>query len=342
VKLSDFDYVLPPELIAQHPAPERSASRLLRVEPTGELRDLAFRDLPSLLERRDLLVFNDTRVIKARLRGRKDTGGEVEVLVERVLGGTSALAHVRASKTPKPGRRLAFAQGVTAEVIGRRGELFELRFEAGRPVLDVLAAHGEVPLPPYITHAPGADDESRYQTVYAEVPGAVAAPTAGLHFDEPMLAALKAKGIESARVTLHVGAGTFQPVRGDDIDSHVMHEEWYSIPEAAVNAIAATRARGGRVVAVGTTTLRALESAAASGPLRALSAETRLFIVPGFRFQVVDRLVTNFHLPRSTLLMLVSAFSGTDLMRRAYAHAVAQRYRFFSYGDAMLLDRSDG
>jgi len=341
VKLSDFDYPLPPDLVAQHPAPERAASRLLRVEPTGELRDLAFTDLPALLDARDLLVFNDTRVIKARLRGRKDTGGEVEALVERVLDARRALAHVRASKTPKPGRRLVFAPGVTAEVVQRRGDLFELRFDGEAPVLDILAAHGEVPLPPYITHAPQAEDESRYQTVYAAVPGAVAAPTAGLHFDEPLLASIAAKGIASARVTLHVGAGTFQPVRGEDIASHVMHEEWYSIPESTVSAIAAARARGGRVVAVGTTTLRALESAAAGGALRAQAAETRLFIVPGFRFRVVDRLVTNFHLPKSTLLMLVSAFSGTDLIRRAYAHAVAGRYRFFSYGDAMLLDRRD-
>jgi S-adenosylmethionine:tRNA ribosyltransferase-isomerase len=342
VKLSDFDYALPAELIAQHPAPERAASRLLRVEPGGALRDLAFRDLPALLEPGDLLVFNDTRVIKARLRGRKDSGGEVEVLVERVLGAEGALAHVRASKTPKPGRLLLFAPGVAARVVGRRGDLFELRFEADRPVLDVLAAHGEVPLPPYIAHAPREEDESRYQTVYAAVPGAVAAPTAGLHFDAALLAAIQERGVHSASVTLHVGAGTFQPVRGEDLSAHVMHEEWYSIPEATVSAIAAARARGARVVAVGTTTLRALESAAAAGPLRAQSAETRLFIVPGFRFQVVDRLVTNFHLPKSTLLMLVSAFSGTDLIRRAYAHAVARRYRFFSYGDAMLLDRVEG
>ncbi len=339
MKLSDFDYPLPPELVAQHPSPERAASRLLRVEPGGTLRDLAFRDLPSLVDARDLLVFNDTRVIKARLRGRKDTGGEVEVLVERVTGESTALAHVRASKSPKAGRRLEFAPGVSAQVTGRRDDLFELRFEAGGSVLDVLASHGEVPLPPYITHAPDAEDESRYQTVYAAVPGAVAAPTAGLHFDRAMLDALAAKGIASARVTLHVGAGTFQPVRGEDISSHVMHEEWYSIPEATVSAIAATKARGGRVLAVGTTTLRALESAAAAGPLSAQVARTRLFIVPGFRFQVVDRLLTNFHLPKSTLLMLVSAFSGTELIRSAYAHAVARRYRFFSYGDAMLLDR---
>jgi S-adenosylmethionine:tRNA ribosyltransferase-isomerase len=342
VKLSDFDYSLPPELVAQHPSPERAASRLLRVEPGGTLRDLAFRDLPSLVDARDLLVFNDTRVIKARLRGRKDTGGEVEVLVERVTGEDTALAHVRASKSPKAGRRLEFAPGVSAQVTGRRDDLFELRFEAGMGVLDILAAHGEVPLPPYIAHAPDARDESRYQTVYAAVPGAVAAPTAGLHFDRAMLEALAARGIASARVTLHVGAGTFQPVRGEDISSHVMHEEWYSIPEATVSAIAATRARGGRVLAVGTTTLRALESAAAAGPLSAQVAQTRLFIVPGFRFRVVDRLLTNFHLPKSTLLMLVSAFSGTGLIRSAYAHAVARRYRFFSYGDAMLLDRVPG
>jgi S-adenosylmethionine:tRNA ribosyltransferase-isomerase len=266
----------------------------------------------------------------------------VEVLVERVTGAGTALAHVRASKSPRAGRRLLFAPGVAAEVTGRQDDLFELRFEGGQDVLDVLAAHGEVPLPPYITHAPGAQDEARYQTVYAAVPGAVAAPTAGLHFDRAMLEALAAKGIASARVTLHVGAGTFQPVRGDDISAHVMHEEWYSIPEATVSAIAATRARGGRVLAVGTTTLRALESAAAAGPLSAQVARTRLFIVPGFRFRVVDRLLTNFHLPKSTLLMLVSAFSGTELIRRAYAHAVARRYRFFSYGDAMLLDRLQG
>ncbi len=340
MKLSDFDYALPPELIAQHPAPERTASRLLRVEPGGALRDLAFRDLPALLDPRDLLVFNDTRVIKARLRGRKDTGGEVEALVERVTGEETALAHVRASKSPRAGRRLLFAPGVSAEVTGRQGDLFELRFEGGLRVLDVLAAHGEVPLPPYIAHAPQAEDESRYQTVYAENPGAVAAPTAGLHFDRAMLATLAERGIASARVTLHVGAGTFQPVRVEDVSAHVMHEEWYSIPEATVSAIAAARARGGRVLAVGTTTLRALESAAAAGPLAAGSAQTRLFIVPGYRFRVVDRLLTNFHLPKSTLLMLVCAFAGTGAIRRAYAHAVAARYRFFSYGDAMLLDRS--
>jgi S-adenosylmethionine:tRNA ribosyltransferase-isomerase len=341
VRLSDFDFDLPPELIAQHPAAERGASRLLHVAADGTLADRMFRDLPSLLAPGDLLVFNDTRVVKARLRGRKDTGGEVEALVERALSDDTALAHVRASKSPRTGRRLVFAPGVEAEVTGRRDDLYELRFHAGgRTVFDVLEAHGEVPLPPYITHVPGEDDAARYQTVYAAVPGAVAAPTAGLHFDEAMLESLAAKGVGSARVTLHVGAGTFQPVRGDDISSHVMHAEWYSIPEATVAAVAKAKASQGRVIAVGTTTLRALESSAAGGALRAGSAETRLFIVPGFAFRVVDRLVTNFHLPKSTLLMLVSAFSGGDPIRRAYAHAVDHRYRFFSYGDAMLLDRS--
>jgi len=340
VRLSDFDYPLPPELVAQHPPEERGASRLLHLSAAGQITDRQFRDLPSLLASGDLLVFNDTRVIKARLRGRKDSGGEVEALVERITGEHEALAHVRASKSPKPGRFLEFAPGVRAEVTGREGDLFALRFEGGS-VLTVLDAHGAVPLPPYITHTPDAEDESRYQTVYAKEPGAVAAPTAGLHFDDLMLARLSAMGVATARVTLHVGAGTFQPVRGEDIASHVMHAEWYRVPPATVEAIEAAKARGGRVVAVGTTSLRALESAAASGVLRACEEETRLFITPGYRFRVVDRLVTNFHLPRSTLLMLVSAFAGHAAIRRAYDHAVAARYRFFSYGDAMLLDREN-
>ena len=338
MRLSDFDYELPAELIAQHPPPERTASRLLHVDgPRGILADLAFRDLASLLDANDLLVVNDTRVIRARLRGVKDSGGEVEALVERVIDERRALAQVRASKPPRAGRTLVFG-AATAEVLGRVGEFYELRFAEG--VLDVLARQGELPLPPYITHAPGAEDEARYQTVYARVPGAVAAPTAGLHFDAAMLEALRAKGVATAPITLHVGAGTFQPVRVDDVSRHVMHSEWYSIPQATVDAIAAVRKRAGRVVAVGTTALRALESAAAAGDgtLRAGSAETQLFIVPGYRFRVVDRLVTNFHLPRSTLLMLVSAFAGPTTIRRAYAHAVAHRYRFFSYGDAMLLE----
>jgi S-adenosylmethionine:tRNA ribosyltransferase-isomerase len=336
--LSDFDYTLPPELIAQHPASDRSASRLLHLDgKTGALSDRSFRDILALLEPGDLLVVNDTRVIKARLHGRKDSGGEVEVLVERVLDAHRVLAQARSSKPLLAGRKVTLGDGVEAEVLGRRGEFVELRFEG--EVLGILAAHGEVPLPPYITHQALDEDESRYQTVYANVPGAVAAPTAGLHFDDGLIAALKAKGIDIARVTLHVGAGTFQPVRVDDVSKHVMHSEWYSIPQATVDAIAAAKARGGRVVAVGTTALRALESAAAKGNLAAGADETRLFIVPGYEFRVVDRLITNFHLPRSTLLMLVSAFAGADAIRRAYAHAVAQRYRFFSYGDAMLLER---
>jgi len=338
VHLSDFDYELPPELIAQHPAAERAGSRLLHLDGnTGSLHDLQFRDIVPLLDAGDVLVVNDTRVIKARLHGRKDTGGEVEVLVERVLDDCRALAQVRASKTPREGRKLIFAGGVEAEVLGRHDEFFELRFAAN--VLDTLAAHGEVPLPPYITHTADQGDEGRYQTVYARVPGAVAAPTAGLHFDDALLAALEAKGVKRATLTLHVGAGTFQPVRTDDVSRHVMHSEWYSVPQETVDAIGQAKAGGGRVVAVGTTALRALESAAAGGELRAGTDETRLFIVPGYRFRVVERLVTNFHLPRSTLLMLLSAFGGSEAIRRAYAHAVAERYRFFSYGDAMLIER---
>jgi len=341
MRLSDFDYDLPPELIAQHPASERTASRLLHLDGrSGRMEDRAFRDFVSLVDAKDVVVFNDTRVIKARLRGRKDSGGEVEILVERILDASRALAHVRASKAPKPGRQIVLARGGTLEVLGRQGELFELLFLDG-PVLDVLDAWGEVPLPPYISHAAEADDERRYQTVYARAPGAVAAPTAGLHFDAATLDALRAQGVALATLTLHVGAGTFQPVRVDDVAQHVMHSECYGIPDDTVKAIADARARGGRVLAVGTTTLRALESAAAAtGKLQAGSAETRLFIVPGFRFRVVDRLLTNFHLPRSTLMMLVSAFAGQENIRGAYAHAVAQRYRFFSYGDAMLLERA--
>jgi S-adenosylmethionine:tRNA ribosyltransferase-isomerase len=347
VRLSDFAYDLPPELIAQHPAAERTASRLLHLDgASGAIADLVFSDIATLLDPGDVLVLNDTRVIKARLRGRKDTGGEVEVLIERVLDADRALAQVRASKPPKTGGRLWFGD-VEAEVLVRHGEFFELRFSPsplgeGRGeggVLDTLEQHGEVPLPPYITHSAQPEDEARYQTVYARVPGAVAAPTAGLHFDEALLAKVRARGVEVASLTLHVGAGTFQPVRVDDPSKHVMHSEWYSVPEATVAAIARAKARQGRVIAVGTTALRALESAAAGGELRAASGETRLFIAPGYRFRVVERLVTNFHLPKSTLLMLVSAFAGVENIRRAYAHAIAGRYRFFSYGDAMLLEK---
>ena len=340
MRIEDFDYVLPPELIAQHPAGERAASRLLHLDgASGEIEDRTFRDIVGLVDAKDVLVFNDTKVIKARLRGRKDTGGEVEILVERIVDPSRALAHVRASKPPRAGRQIRLARGGIVEVLGRDGELFELLFLDG-PVLDVLEAWGEVPLPPYIEHVPEAEDEKRYQTVYARAPGAVAAPTAGLHFDAAILDALRAKGVALASLTLHVGAGTFQPVRVEEISRHVMHSEWYSVPQETVDAIAAAKKRGGRVVAVGTTTLRALESAAAAGELTAGTAETRLFIVPGYRFRVVERLLTNFHLPRSTLLMLVSAFAGTETIRRAYAHAVRERYRFFSYGDAMLLERA--
>ena len=336
MRLSDFDYELPPELIAQHPAAERTASRLMHVDGrSGGIEDLRFPEIERLVARDDLLVLNDTRVIKARLHGRKDSGGEVEVLVERIESPRVALAQVRASKPPKAGRAIVVG-GDSIRVLGREGEFYRLEFP--REALAFLEAQGDVPLPPYITHAADAGDESRYQTVYARSPGAVAAPTAGLHFDEKLLAALAAKGVRRASLTLHVGAGTFQPVRHDDIGRHVMHSEWYEVPQAAVDAVEETRKRGGRVIAVGTTALRALESAAASGELKAGSADTRLFIVPGYRFRVVERLVTNFHLPRSTLLMLVSAFAGAETIRRAYAHAVAERYRFFSYGDAMLLE----
>jgi S-adenosylmethionine:tRNA ribosyltransferase-isomerase len=343
--VADFDFDLPPELIAQHPAAERSASRLL--DGTGTLPvDRHFRELPALLQAGDLMVFNDTRVIKARLHGEKATGGAVEALVERVLPRHEVLAHVRASKSPKPGSLISFARGAfDAEVLGRggpEGDLFHLRFPADP--LALLDAFGHVPLPPYITHADGAQDVQRYQTVFARRPGAVAAPTASLHFDDSVLAALAERGVASTHITLHVGAGTFQPVRAARLADHRMHSEWYEVGADAVAAIAATRARGGRVVAAGTTALRALESAAlahADGSGLATGArETRLFITPGFEFRVVDRLVTNFHLPRSTLLMLVSAFAGHAHVRALYRHAIESRYRFFSYGDAMLLQRA--
>jgi S-adenosylmethionine:tRNA ribosyltransferase-isomerase len=339
--VADFDYSLPAELVAQQPAPERSAARLL--DGRGALpADRVFRELPDLLHAGDLIVFNDTRVLKARLYGRKDSGGAVEVLVERVLPGHEVLAHLRASKSPRPGTRLQFADDrFGAEVLGRGGpddSLFHLRFD-GEP-LALLDAHGHVPLPPYITHADSAQDAERYQTVFAERPGAVAAPTASLHFDADVLARLAARGIQSTRVTLHVGAGTFQPVRVDDLAEHRMHSEWFEVGSDAIAAIDAARARGGRVVAAGTTTLRALESAALGGTLQAGARETDLFIRPGFQFRVVDLLVTNFHLPRSTLLMLVSAFAGYEHVRALYHHAVEARYRFFSYGDAMLLTRA--
>lgn len=340
--LDDFDYDLPPELIAQHPPADRSAGRLLHIDaPAGRLSDRMFRDLPDLVRPGDLLVMNDTRVLEARLTGRKASGGRIEVLIERVLGDHEALAQVRASKSPGPGTRLVLDPDLDVEVLGREDEFYRLRFAGDATVVELLARHGRIPLPPYIDRAAASDDTTRYQTVYARHPGSVAAPTAGLHFDEPMLDRLQGLGVRVAKVTLHVGAGTFQPVRVHDIAHHRMHAERYVIGDDVVDAIASTRAAGGRVLAVGTTSLRALESAAAEpGGLRAGSAETRLFVTPGYRFRVVDRLLTNFHLPKSTLMMLVSAFGGIDPMRRAYGHAVAQRYRFFSYGDAMLIERA--
>ncbi|HWI11462.1 MAG TPA: tRNA preQ1(34) S-adenosylmethionine ribosyltransferase-isomerase QueA [Burkholderiaceae bacterium] len=337
--LSDFDFALPPELIAQRPAAERSGARLLDGRGAAPV-DRVFRDLPALLQPGDLLVFNDTRVIKARLLGAKASGGAVEALVERVLPGHEVLMHLRVSKSPKPGSRVRFAGAFDAEVLGRAGPqdaLFHLRFPDDPFTL--LERHGHVPLPPYITHADTADDERRYQTVFAAHPGAVAAPTAALHFDEALLAALVQRGVARANLTLHVGAGTFQPVRVENLAEHTMHSEWFDVPQSTVDAIARTRAAGGRIVAVGTTTLRALESAARGGALQPGSRDTDIFITPGFAFRVVDGLVTNFHLPKSTLMMLVSAFAGFEPMRALYAHAIRERYRFFSYGDAMLLQR---
>ena len=333
--LSDFDFTLPPELIAQVPLPERSGSRLLEVGH-DHLTDRAFAEIVDLLQAGDLLVFNDTRVLKARFFGVKETGGKVEVLVERVLDARSVLAQVRASKSPPPGTLIRLADAFEVSVGERAGEFYVLHFPDD--VIALIEAHGSLPLPPYITHAADEIDAERYQTVYARAPGAVAAPTAGLHFDTALLDRLRAKGVQFAYVTLHVGAGTFQPVRTENLAEHAMHSEWYTIAPQTVAAVAATQAAGGSVIAVGTTSLRALESASQSGVLVAGSADTRLFITPGYRFKTVDRLLTNFHLPKSTLLMLVSAFAGYARMRAAYAHAIAARYRFFSYGDAMLLN----
>lgn len=340
--LSDFDFDLPPDLVAQHPAPERSASRLLdaTVEPPV---DRVFRDLPQRLRAGDLLVFNDTRVVKARLFGEKPTGGRLELLVERVLQGQEVIAHMKVSKKPRPGTTLAMDGGFDATLLGRwpdeDGALFRFRFAspAGEDPYMLMARCGHVPLPPYITHADSDDDERRYQTVFARVPGAVAAPTAALHFDDAVLAALAARGVQRAGVTLHVGAGTFQPVKTENIAEHTMHAERYEIPPSTQQAIAETRARGGRIVAVGTTTVRTLESWATSGEA---AGDTRIFITPGFAFTHVDLLLTNFHLPRSTLMMLVSAFAGHARVMALYAHAIRERYRFFSYGDAMLLPKT--
>jgi S-adenosylmethionine:tRNA ribosyltransferase-isomerase len=346
MKLSDFDYHLPDELIAQHPPTERTASRLLHLDGvTGAIQNRTFRDITSLLLPNDLLVFNNTKVIKARLHGHKETGGSAEVLIERVLENNSpqssmALAHIRASKSPKPGSRIIFANNIAATMVQRVEDLFELHFEGGERVHDVLEKIGEVPLPPYITHQADVTDESRYQTVYAKHAGSVAAPTAGLHFDEALLNQIDALGVASAYVTLHVGAGTFQPVRDDDISKHIMHSERYHVPPETVEAVAQTKASGGRVIAVGTTSMRTLEAASNTGALLAQQAETQIFIKPSYKFKTVDRLITNFHLPKSTLMMLVAAFAGRENMVNAYRHAVEHRYRFFSYGDAMLIEKN--
>jgi S-adenosylmethionine:tRNA ribosyltransferase-isomerase len=339
LKKSDFHYALPPELIAQAPLPERSASRLLVVPPgDAPFSDRGIADLPELLQPGDLLVFNDTRVIPARLFGQKASGGRVEILVERLLPGNEARVQMGASKAPKPGSRIALDAGGEAEVLAREeGGFYRLRFHVGEALESWLQQAGELPLPPYIQRAPGADDAERYQTVFAREAGAVAAPTAGLHFDEALLAALRARGIGIEHVTLHVGAGTFQPVRVDDLSEHRMHSEWLNVGPALVEQVRRTRAAGGRVVAVGTTVVRALESALVDGELRPFAGETSIFILPGYRIRSVDALLTNFHLPESTLLMLVSAFAGKARIDAAYAHAVRERYRFFSYGDAMLL-----
>ncbi|MCL2022229.1 MAG: tRNA preQ1(34) S-adenosylmethionine ribosyltransferase-isomerase QueA [Betaproteobacteria bacterium] len=340
--IHDFDFALPEELIAQHPAMERSGSRLLQVCGRN-FSDRRFLELPTLIAPEDVLVLNDTKVIKARFWGRKESGGQVEVLLERIMTARHALAQIRASRAPKAGARLMLAEGAFAvRVMGREGDFFALELEGNEDFWMLAESHGSLPLPPYITHKPEAEDERRYQTVYAHHPGAVAAPTAGLHFDDDLLARLHAAGIQTARLTLHVGAGTFQPVRVENIAEHRMHRERYSLPPETREAIQRARKKGRRVIAVGTTTLRALESAALdddSGLVRAGEGETDIFITPGYSFRVVDRLITNFHLPRSTLLMLVSALAGLENIRAAYAHAIRERYRFFSYGDAMLLDK---
>ena len=332
---TEFHYDLPAELIAQQPLSERTASRLLVVD--GDLtEDRRFSDLPGLLRAGDLLVLNDTRVIRARLRGRKPTGGQVEMLLERITGSRTATAQIRASRSPGDGTELSLADGTSARVLGRQGPLFRLEFDAD--IEPLLETHGEVPLPPYIRRSAASEDRARYQTVYARDDGSVAAPTAGLHFDSELLQALQKNGVETAFLTLHVGIGTFAPVRTQRIEDHQLHSEWCRISSALCEQIRQTRQRGGRIVAVGTTTVRALESAARGGELKAFEGDTALFIRPGYRFRVADALITNFHLPESSLLMLVCAFAGRDRMLAAYRHAVAQRYRFFSYGDAMLIE----
>lgn len=346
MKVSDFNFDLPDELIARYPQAQRSASRLLQLDgPSGAIEHGQFKDIVSRLNAGDLLVFNDTRVIPARLLGEKASGGKVEVLVERLLNDHRVLAHVGSNRTPKVGQTMRLEGAVEVEMIGRDGALFELKFLTDEPVLQVLEQHGHMPLPPYIDRPDESSDRERYQTVYNKKPGAVAAPTAGLHFDDEILQQLRDKGVEFAYVTLHVGAGTFQPVRVDSIEDHHMHSEYAEVPEETIAAITAAKARGSRVVAVGTTSIRSLESAAQAAKakdteLAPFFSDTDIFIYPGYEFLVVDALITNFHLPESTLIMLVSAFAGREKVMRAYAEAIEQKYRFFSYGDAMFITRS--
>jgi S-adenosylmethionine:tRNA ribosyltransferase-isomerase len=338
VKKSDFDFDLPPELIAQAPLPERSASRLLHLQADGVRADRHVRDLPALLQPGDLLVFNDTRVIPARLFGRKDSGGRVEILIERITGAHEARAQLGVSKSPKPGVRIELDAGGTFEVLGRDGEFYLLRLLGDEALEKLLLRAGRLPLPPYIQREPGADDAERYQTVFAKHVGAVAAPTAGLHFDEALLAQLGARGVEFGHITLHVGAGTFQPMRAESVHEHTMHSEWLNVGAELVEQIRRTRVAGKRVIAVGTTVVRALETAMREGEVQPFAGDTQIFIFPGYRIRSVDALITNFHLPQSTLLMLVSALCGRERILDAYRYAVEQRYRFFSYGDAMLLE----
>ncbi|NJM10691.1 MAG: tRNA preQ1(34) S-adenosylmethionine ribosyltransferase-isomerase QueA [Synechococcaceae cyanobacterium SM1_2_3] len=340
MRRQDFTYDLPPELIAQHPPAQRGDSRLLTLNgASGALADRRFCDLPTLLQPGDLLVFNDTRVIPARLFGRKASGGRIEILVERLLDPQRALAQIHASKAPKPGGHLLLDAGFTATVIARHADLFEIQVAADAPLLTLLEQHGRIPLPPYVQREPTAQDADRYQTVYARQPGAVAAPTAGLHFDQTLLDQIAAMDVEQAFITLHVGAGTFQPLRVERIADHLMHAEWLEVSAAVCERVATTQERGGRVIAVGTTAVRALETAAHNGAIEPWRGDTNIFIYPGYRFRCVDALITNFHLPESTLLMLVAAFAGHAKILQAYRHAVEQRYRFFSYGDAMFVTR---
>jgi S-adenosylmethionine:tRNA ribosyltransferase-isomerase len=334
----DFNYLLPEHLIAQKPLADRVASRLLCMsKSTGVITDQNFVDFVDLLNENDLLILNDTKVIPARLFGKKQTGGKVELLIERVIDAEYAVAHIRASKSPKANSLIMLDNGFVCEVIGRDYDLFKLRFKGPQSVLEILEQVGHIPLPPYITRADDADDFTRYQTVFAKQPGAVAAPTAGLHFDQATINKIAQKGVSKAFVTLHVGSGTFQPVRVDDLSEHIMHKEFYAVPQSTVDAIQRAKAKGGRVIAIGTTAVRALESASRSGQLEAGLGDTDLFITPGYRFKTVDAMLTNFHLPESTLLMLISAFSKYEHVMQAYQHAIKQQYRFFSYGDAMFL-----